>query len=182
MGGAEEGSQRRRGRRKGRENCANNTKRWKENSVHGGETRTGRNAVPFVNLPKRNCPRSSRSRPTPETSRALLEKSRYPSKDSQLSSHSITRSLLSSVSVIAVSTKATHREIRSPLYAVRIKQPTKKKRNPLTLAIVASAVEAAIPRRRRVTAGYNANTLFNYSAPTFAINLEIDRGPIAGLA
>lgn len=53
-----------------RENCANNTKRWKENSVRGEETRTGRNAVPFVNLPKRNCPRSSRSRPTPETSRA----------------------------------------------------------------------------------------------------------------
>lgn len=181
MGGAEEGSQRRRGRRRG-EKIVQIIRSDGRKTVYAGKKHE-RTEMPCLLSICRSAivhgPRDLVLRLKPP---ALLEKSRYPSKDSQLSSHSITRSLLSSVSVIAVSTKATHREIRSPLYAVRIKQPTKKKRNPLTLAIVASAVEAAIPRRRRVTAGYNANTLFNYSAPTFAINLEIDRGPIAGLA
>lgn len=90
-GGAEEGSQRRRGRRRG-EKIVQIIRSDGKKTVYAGKKHE-RTEMPCLLSICRSAivhgPRDLVLRLKPP---ALLEKSRYPSKDSQLSSHSITRS------------------------------------------------------------------------------------------
>lgn len=154
----------------------------------GGNTNASRKFRVLLSICRSAIVRGPRDPvPRPRPRALLLEKSRWPPKDSQLSSHSITASVARSFPPGRFCNRGQHKSSRrekrrEPHCAHKTAYDEETRKPALLSALPPLPFSDSARREGRVTAGNNANTLFNYSAPTFAINLEIDRGPIAGLA